>query len=145
MFDPGIIHLIEGPNIDRPASAFTLTNHFHQLFGDFDTYFEPTADQTQHTYKIDYVQSNRPFRDPLFPVTRTLHLTPDHTIDPPSSRLLAIHCAIGHILNLSGAGDYIDDIIQDMDEVGIKENGSTGLGHYVSLKLGGWLDGVPVC
>jgi hypothetical protein len=55
MFDPGVIHLIEGPNINRPINALTLTNHFHQLFGDFDIYFEPTADQTQHTYKINYV------------------------------------------------------------------------------------------
>jgi hypothetical protein len=40
MFDPGVIYLIEGPNIDRPVNAFTLTNYFHQLFGDFDIYFE---------------------------------------------------------------------------------------------------------
>jgi hypothetical protein len=145
MFDPGVVHLIDGPNIDRPVNALTLTINFHQPFGDFEIYFEPTTYQTQHTYKIDYVQSNSVFRDPLLPVTRTLHLTPDHTIDPPSRRLLAIHRAIGRILNLSGAGDYIDRIIRDMDEVGIKENGSTELGHYISLKLGGWLDGVPVC
>ena len=88
---------------------------------------------------------HRLFRHPLLPVTRILYLTSDHTIDPPSLRLLAIHRAIGRILNLSGAGDSIDRILQDMDEVGIKENGSTELGQYTSLKLGGWLDGVPVC
>jgi hypothetical protein len=49
------------------------------------------------------------------------------------------------ILNLSGAGDSIDRILRDMDEGGIKENGSTELGQYISLKLGSWLDGVPVC
>jgi hypothetical protein len=31
---------------------------------------------------------------------------------------------------------YIDRILRDMDEVGIKENGSTELGQYISLKLG---------
>jgi HNH endonuclease len=46
MFDPDVIHLIEGPNIDRPINALTLTNYFYQLFDDFDIYFEPTADQT---------------------------------------------------------------------------------------------------
>ena len=122
-----------------------MTNHFHQLFGDFDIYFEPTADQIQHTYKIENVQSRSIFGDPLLPVTRTLYLTPDHTIDPPSPRLLAIHRAIGSILHLSGAGDYTDRIIRDMDEMSIEENGSTELGYYVSLKLAGWLDGVPVC
>src|SRR4051794_32419765 len=73
-----------------------------------------------------------------FPVARILYLTPDHTIDPPSLRLLAIHRAIGRILHLSGAEDSIDRILRDMDEVGIKENGSTELGQYISLKLGGW-------
>jgi hypothetical protein len=145
MFDPGVIHLIEGSNIDRSINALTLTINFHQPFGDFEIYFEPTADQIQHTYKIDYVQLNSLFCDPLLPITRTLHLTPDHTIDPPSPRLLAIHRAIGRILNLSGAGDYIDRILRDMDEVSIREDGSTELGHYIGLKLGGWLDGVPVC
>ena len=56
-----------------------------------------------------------------------------------------VHRAIGRILNLSGAGDSTDRILRDMDEVSIKENGSTELGQYISLKLGGWLDGVPVC
>jgi len=32
-----------------------------------------------------------------------------------------------------------------MDEVCIKENRSTELGHYISLKLGGWLNRIPVC
>jgi hypothetical protein len=63
------------------------------------------------------VQLNSLFRDSLLPVTRTLYLTPDHTIDPPSLRLLAIHRAIGRNLNLSGAGDSIDHILRDMDEV----------------------------
>jgi hypothetical protein len=68
-----------------------------------------------------------------------------YTINLSSLRLLVIHRAIRRILNLSGAGDSIDRILRDMDEVGIKENGSTELGQYISLKLGGWLDGVPVC
>jgi hypothetical protein len=91
------------------------------------------------------VQSNSLFRDPLLPVTRILYLTPGHTINPPSLRLLAIHRTIRRILNLSGAGDLIDRILRDIDEASIKENGSTELGQYISLKLGGWLDGVLVC
>ncbi|KAL1963567.1 hypothetical protein VTN77DRAFT_8012 [Rasamsonia byssochlamydoides] len=63
MFDPDIIHLIDGFNIDRSMNALTLTMSFHQLFGDFEIYFDPVPDQIQHTYKIDYVQadSRQPF------------------------------------------------------------------------------------
>lgn len=32
-----------------------------------------------------------------------------------------------------------------MEEVSIKESGSTTLGRYVCLKMDGWLDGIPVC
>ncbi|PGH29803.1 hypothetical protein GX50_07442 [[Emmonsia] crescens] len=42
------------------------------------------------------------------PITRTFLLSPNRTLDPPSSRLLALHRAIAIILNLSAAGDYID-------------------------------------
>lgn len=145
MFDPGIIHLINGPNIDRPMNALVLTNHFHQLFGDFDIYLQSIPDQVSHTYEIDYNQPNSPFRDSLLPINRTLRLTPDHTIDPPSARLLAIHCAIGRILNLSAAGEHIDRILRDMGKLYIDENGSTELGLYTTLKIGGWLNGIPVC
>jgi hypothetical protein len=74
------------------------------------------------------VQSNSLFRNLLLSVTRILYLTSDHTINLSSLRLLAIHRAIGRILNLSGTGDSIDRILRDMDKVGIKENGSTELG-----------------
>lgn len=144
MFDHGVIHLINGNDIDRPMNALTLTSRFHELFGDFDIYFEPVAGQAQPRYKIDNVRPNN-YGARILPVTRTLYLTPDYTIEPPSPRLLAIHRAIGRILSLSGAGGYIDRIIRDMDEVDITENGSTELGLYISLKLGGWMDAVPVC
>jgi len=146
MFDPGVIHLIDGPNIDRPTNALTLTQHFHQLFGDFEIYFKPTENltQTPHTYKIDPTRSINILRDPIFPINRTLHLTSDHTIDPPSLRLLAIHRACGAILRLSGAGDHINKIIRDMNEVTIKEDGSSNLGRLITLKVDEWLDEIPV-
>jgi hypothetical protein len=143
MFDPGVIRLIEGPDIDRPTNAVTLTQSLHQQFGDFEVYFEATTEP--HTYHIDSVHALSLVRHPILPVTRTLLLTPDHTIDPPSPRLLAIHRAIARILNLSGAGDYIDRILRDLEEVEIKWDGSTKLEPTLSLMLGGWVDGVSVC
>jgi HNH endonuclease len=41
MFDDGVVHLIEGVDIDRTCNAITLTMEFHQLFGRFKVYFEP--------------------------------------------------------------------------------------------------------
>lgn len=136
MFDPGIIHLIEYPKIDSPMNALTLTLDYHRLFGEFQIYFEPTG--VPYEYRIDSTE-RRPFlRDPLFPVTRTLSLSPYRTIDPPSPRLLAVHRAISRIMNLSGAGEYIDRILEDLEKMNVKEDGSTNLGQIMKLRLGGW-------
>ena len=121
-----------------------MTQSFHYQFGRFGPSLERT-DQVTYSYKIDCLDHDQLFLDPLLPVTRTLYLAPERTIDPPSPRLLAIHHAIARILYLSGAGDYIDSVIRDMEEVVIREDGSTELGWYVGLKIGGWLEGVPVC
>ncbi len=43
MFDDGIVHLIEGSDIDRPRNTFSLTYNLHQLFGNFEIFFEPTT------------------------------------------------------------------------------------------------------
>jgi hypothetical protein len=141
-----VIHLIDGPNIDRPTNALSLTHHFHQLFGDFDIYFEPVENispRTPHTYRIDSTRSISVLRDLILPITRSLYLTPDRAIDPPSRRLLFIHRACSQILHLSGAGDHINKIFRDADEVHMKSDGSSELEHLISLKVGGWLAEIP--
>jgi len=134
MFDSGIIHLIEGTDIDRPYNAATLSHQMHQYFGKFKVFFTAAIDAPQHTYRVEtflhpFVGGNK------LPVTRTLF---EHaSIDPPSPRLLAFHAAIAHILHLSGAGDYIQRILDDMEKgVGVvREDGLTPLGHFVTLGL----------
>jgi hypothetical protein len=135
MFDPGTIHLVSGSDIDRPMNALTLTHDLHKLFGNFEISFEYIE---PHTYKVDYVRTDRMFRIENLPVTRTLYLTPDRTIDPPSSHLLKIHQAIGRILHFSGAGEYIDKLFRDLEDMEggqVNADGSTPIDDYVSLKL----------
>ncbi|OAA37386.1 hypothetical protein NOR_07085 [Metarhizium rileyi] len=142
MFDHGVSHLIDGPEIDRPRNALTLTHNLHLLFGDFQIYFEP-VDGEANTYRIDT------FLPPAFlnhdlPVTRTLFLTEERVIEPPSPRFLAIHRAIAHILHLSAAGPYIDEILEDMDQQSIRVDGSTPIGRLVQLRINGWMNCIGV-
>ena len=136
MFDTGIVHLIEGVDIDQPRNAISLTNTLHQSFGSFDLCFEAT--DTPHTYKIKSFLPSVATQH--LPDTRSLFLSPDRTIDPPLPRFLAVHRAIAYILHLSAAGEYIDKILWDLEETGIRSDGSTDLGRFVSLRLAGWLD-----
>ncbi|KAK0655463.1 hypothetical protein B0T16DRAFT_12724 [Cercophora newfieldiana] len=139
MFDNGVIHLIEGTDIDRPRNAITLTQDLHSWFGDFDIFFEPVLDQ-EHTYRIQSFL--HPVVTPDLPVVRTLYLTESRTVEPPSQRLLALHYAISHILHLSAAAGYITKILKDMERKGTRADGSTELGRIVTLRFGGWLEAV---
>ena len=138
MFDTDISHLIEGTDIDRPRNALTLTANLHAFFGNFEIHFEPVSGLS-NTYKIDtflpYAALNH-----LLPVTRTLFVTRERTIDPPSSRFLAVHRAIAHILHLSAAGQYIDEILKDREQ-SVCVDGSTSLGQLVQLRMDRWWDG----
>jgi hypothetical protein len=137
MFNPGAVQLINGTDIDRPMNALTLTHDLHTLFGNFELAFEPVQDQL-HTYKIDYVTTNRMLRGHNLPVTRTLYTNPYRNIEPPSPQLLEIHRAIGHILHLSAAGEYVNEFIRDMEDLEEGEvcsNGSTRIADHVRYKV----------
>ncbi|GAW15171.1 hypothetical protein ANO14919_045800 [Xylariales sp. No.14919] len=139
MFDTGVVHLIEGADIDRPRNAITLTPFLHSLFGNFEVFFEPIPGQQPHTYRINSFYPSYLMPELAFPITRTFYLTNDRSIDPPSPRLLAVHRAIAYILHLSAAGEYIDKLLRDMDEQGVQADGSTELDRLVKLGMGGWL------
>lgn len=136
MFDYGVVRLIEGTEIDRPFNAISLSPSLHTSFGNFEVFFESVQPQS-HTYRI---QTFLPEIFPDLPITRTLYLSVNHTIDPPLPRFLAIHRAIAYILHLSAAGEYIDKILQDMEDVGVHGDGSTEVGRLVMLRLGDWVD-----
>ncbi|KAI3320936.1 hypothetical protein HD806DRAFT_537590 [Xylariaceae sp. AK1471] len=139
MFDSGVVYMIEGGDIDRPRNALTLTRDFHVYFGEFKIFFEPVLDSQPHTYRMNSFLSRLLLRDPAFPLTRTLHLSEDRTIDPPSPRLLALHSAIAHILHLSAAGEYIDKLLREMEGQGVcAADGSTELDRLLRLGLRGW-------
>ena len=57
------------------------------------------------------------------------------SIDPPSERLLTLYSAIRHILHLSGAGDYIQVILRDMEEGVVRGDGLTQLGDMLRIGL----------
>ena len=56
MFDSGIVHLIDGPQIDSPMNALTVALDYHRLFGEFQIYFEPTG--IRHQFRIDSTEQS---------------------------------------------------------------------------------------
>jgi len=136
MFDNSMVHLIEGTDIDCLCNAITLTHNFHQLFGNFEVFFEPQSGKL-HTYRIDLHRWGILYYW-IFPIDCTLFLTNTWTIDSPSLRLLAVHSAITHILYLSAAGRHINKILKDLNQKEIKADGSTELEYLAQLRVHGW-------
>ncbi|KOC07174.1 hypothetical protein AFLA70_71g003660 [Aspergillus flavus AF70] len=127
---------ISGWDIDRPFNALTLTKDAHTMFGNFEIAFEHLGG---HTYKIDYVNPQELLSLLDLPVTRTLFITPDRSVDPPSVELLKLHYAIARITHMRGAGEYIDNILRRIDQTDERQlsaNGSTPIDHYIRLKPG---------
>ncbi len=141
IFDHGVVDLIQGPQIDCPRNAICLTTTMHKFFGSFQIFFDAVPDQP-HTYRIDKTSSIPDFFLLDLPIVRPLYLAKHRSIEPPLPRLLALHRAIACILELSAAGEYIDKILRDMEEKVVQTDGSTELGHLVTLGMGGWLDSV---
>ena len=133
MFDPGVIHLVDGANIDRSYNAITLSSGFHRRFGSLQIYFEAKPGLS-HTYTIKSTILFLTYQ-PKVPITRSLFITPEHTIDHPMPRLLAIHRACCLILHLSGAAEYVDKVLRDREASTAMSDGSTELGIIVGLKL----------
>ncbi|KAI1316094.1 hypothetical protein F5Y16DRAFT_393245 [Xylariaceae sp. FL0255] len=137
MFDTGVVYLIKGGDIDRLRNAFTFTQLFHVHFGEFKIFFAPVPDLQPYIYRIDSFLSR--YILPEFSLIRTFYLSENRTIDPPSARLLALHCAIAYILYLSAAGEYIDKLLREMEGQGVcAADGSTELDRLLRLGLRGW-------
>ena len=66
MFDSGIVHLIDGPQIDSPMNVLTFTLDYHRLFGKFEIYLEPTG--IQYQCRIDSTEQS-PFYVAPYPLS----------------------------------------------------------------------------
>lgn len=135
--DCDISHIISGVDIHRQFYALSLTYGLNVHFSNYEIFFEPVPDQ-QNTYRIDKFLPD--IIRPMVPVTRTLYIADDESIEAPSSHFLAIHRAIAYILHLSRAGDYIDKILNDMDEPGVYKGGDRAWSDRNSeaRRLAGW-------
>ena len=71
-----------------------------------------------------------------------LYLIDNQVIDSPLPQLFAVHYVSPYILHLFTARDYIDRILCDTKQHGVRADGSTELGRLVRLGLGQWTGGV---
>ncbi|KDQ49727.1 hypothetical protein JAAARDRAFT_63505 [Jaapia argillacea MUCL 33604] len=128
---------LNGEKVHSLFNVMTLHHDVHDYFDRLGFWFEKTA--TPNCYKIRTA-------DPLIlllvlrpHVDRVTFTTPDAVKLPlPSPDLLALHGVCAQVAQLSGAGEYIDRIHEDMEEIGVlaSDGTSSDILHHALMTRG---------
>ncbi|KDQ49769.1 hypothetical protein JAAARDRAFT_142978 [Jaapia argillacea MUCL 33604] len=114
---------LNGEKVHSLFNVMTLQWDVHDFFDRLGLWFEKTA--TPNCYKVRTA-------DPLFlygllsKMDKVTFTTPDPVKLPlPSPELLALHAACAQVAHLSGAGEYVDRLLEDMEEMGVLAHDGT--------------------
>ncbi|KAI0351275.1 hypothetical protein OH77DRAFT_1429787 [Trametes cingulata] len=102
-------------NLHRLENIMTLDVIVRDTFDQMDLWFEPVNDQ-EHTYKIVLAARVQRLAEGIVPqeVTFTSH----HPELPlPSPKYLRIHAACCRIAHMSGAAEYLDLVLHELEEM----------------------------
>lgn len=120
MFDPGISHVLAGPLIDSPANAMMLVPELHDRFGRLQCYLQEDPDLA-NTYTFHTTRGTVPL-PPSYAADGRRVVFQNRERDPtgpkaelPLPRLLRIHRACCLMLSMSGAAEYVEKLLRDME------------------------------
>lgn len=147
MFQPGTSTHLEGALIDTPANALMLATEIHNEFGRLRCYFDAVLGSA-HTYEFKTTRDAAPLLPGLYPhsgrVTfRNNEPEGKQLADLPCPRLLGLHAACCKMMEMAGAAEYVDKVLDDMErmqeEGTLAENGSSDISLLLRMKgLGCW-------
>jgi len=132
---------LNGSEIHRLENILTLDPSVHTLFDKLQLWLEHVASGPPNTYRLCSLPSFRV--DPRWKRTVTF-TTPDPVKLPvPSPWYLDLHAACCRVAHLSGAGECIDKILRDMEDIQVlsQDGASAEILHYA---LSAWSQEIPV-
>lgn len=144
MFDTGISTELEGCRIDAPSNAMILAHDLHDEFGKLRWYLEEVG---PHAYLFRKTRDAAVLGPGTVPKPRITFVNhePEGSVcaDLPSARLLKLHAACCKMMEMAGAAEYVESVIDDlerMEEYGtLAGNGSSDIGMVLRIKgLWGW-------
>ncbi|KAL0630826.1 hypothetical protein Q9L58_010318 [Maublancomyces gigas] len=133
MFDPGVLGMLAGPEIDNPCNALLLAHDLHREFGKLHVYLEEVPDEP-HSYCFKRTRGARRLRRDFNPKSEVLTFANcEHGGLPlaplPSRRLLKLHAACCRMLEMAGAAEYVENLLDDFEELGtLATDGSSEIG-----------------
>lgn len=143
MFDPGISSILTGTLIDTPMNAMILAAELHDRFGSLQCYLQadPTAGDNAYTFHTTRGASTL---DPAFAPAASHIVFKNNErgdtvpADLPSPRLLALHRACCLMLSISGAAEYVENLLDDtealMQKGVLAEDGSSNVALFLRMR-----------
>lgn len=142
MFVPGLSTMLEGSLIDSPANAMILVSDIHDEFGKLRCYLEEIpGSANSYTFKTTTGAVELP--PVMYPKTEVItfvNYEPEGTrmAELPSQCLLKLHAACCKMMEMAGAGEYVERVLEDMErmeeEGTLAGDGSSDIGMVLRIK-----------
>lgn len=143
MFHPGVAHTLSGSRIDAPNNALLLQRDLHDEFGKLHLYFDP-IEAAPHSYHVRTTRGTAlppfllaPGPAPVVTFTNREAAGVARSV-LPCRRLLKLHMACCKMLEMSGAAEYVESFLDDMDELMqrgcLAADGSSPLGALLAMR-----------
>ncbi|KAF8346379.1 hypothetical protein F5887DRAFT_883702 [Amanita rubescens] len=108
----GVIHRLE--------NVMTMRQDVKYLFDNFSFWFEPTEVENQYRLEGAGYEAESGILDNLNPARLITFTTPDPDKLPvPSREYLALHAACTKVAHFSGAGEYADSVLREMEDTSV--------------------------
>lgn len=141
MFDTGVRDLLAGSQIDNPCNALLLAHDLHIEFGKLHVYFEEVPG-APNSYRFKRTRGARRLRRDCNPHSEVLTFTNCEAAGPraslPSPRLLKLHAACCRMLEMAGAAEYVEHLLDDLERMAVRgtlaSDGSSDVGVLWSMR-----------
>lgn len=142
MFDPGISATLSGTLIDTPMNAMILASELHDRFGSLQCYLEAAPRAGADTYTFHNTRGAIALDPSFLPsaphVVFVNHERSGTPADLPSSRLIALHRACCLMLSMSGAAEYVENLLRDtetlMEKGVLAGDGSSNFALFLRMR-----------
>jgi len=114
---------LNGSGIHRLEHVLTLSQYVHTFFDTLQLWLEPVEGDIANTYKLCAPH-------PYYIYSQWKRIVTFTTSDPvklpvSSQAYFELHAACRRVTNLSGAGEYIDTILREMEDIQVLSQDGT--------------------
>ncbi|KIJ55227.1 hypothetical protein M422DRAFT_23837 [Sphaerobolus stellatus SS14] len=111
---PTLLDELSGSKVHRLENVITMELNLRQRFHNLRIWFTPTDHLNQYKLEARY-----PFLLTGYSPLVTFTTSDERNLPVPNPAYLALHASCAKVAHLSGAAEYIDQVLSDMEEAGV--------------------------